>query len=95
MAQVTKEMIETAINDTAREGAPMDAAELASEFGISVAEVEQILGEEEPVHPADNYTAEDVKAIESQGEPEPEEFWDDKDVPRNYPDPAESPYNAY
>lgn len=81
MAQVTKEMIETAINDAAREGAPMDAAELASEFGISVAEVEQILGEEEPVHPADKYTAEDVEAIESQGD-----FWDDSDVPRNYPD---------
>jgi hypothetical protein len=45
----SKAAIISAMEDMDREGCPMDAEELASEFGISTSDIEQILSEEDEV----------------------------------------------
>lgn len=42
-AKPSKSSVLAALRDAEREGAPMDVEELAAEFGISAAEIEEIL----------------------------------------------------
>jgi hypothetical protein len=49
MIYPSKAAVISAMEDADNEGRPMDAADLAAEFGISTSDIEQILSEEDEV----------------------------------------------
>jgi hypothetical protein len=49
MIRPSKAAVISAMEDMDREGCPMDAEDLAAEFGVSTSDIEQILSEEDEV----------------------------------------------